>query len=145
MTELMTSTKKLKILIAEDDEVSEKLLEMIVQKFSEKIFTATTGFEAVEVCHNNLDLDLVLMDIKMQEMDGYEASRQIRKFNKNLIIVAQTAYALDGDRESAIEAGCNDYISKPISKDQLIKVMQKYFQKSYFNVRRSSNGKEKNF
>ena len=117
----------MKILIAEDDEVSEKLLEMIVEKFSKKIFVAKTGFEVLDVCHNNLDLDLVLMDIKMPEMDGYEASRQIRAFNKDLIIVAQTAYALEGDREKAMEAGCNDYISKPILKDQLLDVMSKYF------------------
>ena len=123
----MTQDKSLKILIAEDDEVSEKLLEMIVEKFSKKIYVAKTGFEVLDVCHNNLDLDLVLMDIKMPEMDGYEASRQIRLFNKDLIIVAQTAYALDGDREKAMEAGCNDYISKPILKDQLLEVMSKYF------------------
>jgi len=123
----MTQEKSLKILIAEDDEVSEKLLEMIVEKFSKKIFVAKTGFEVLDVCHNNLDLDLVLMDIKMPEMDGYEASRQIRAFNKDLIIVAQTAYALEGDREKAMEAGCNDYISKPILKDQLLDVMSKYF------------------
>jgi len=123
----MAPDKKLKILIAEDDEVSEKLLELIVQKYCEKIFIATTGVEALEVCHNNLDLDLVLMDIKMPEMDGYEASRQIREFNKDLIIIAQTAYALDGDREIAMESGCNDYISKPIRKDKLIEVINKYF------------------
>jgi signal transduction histidine kinase/CheY-like chemotaxis protein len=119
--------KQLKILIAEDDEESEMLLETVVEKYSKKVLKAKTGIEAVEACRNNLDIDLVLMDIKMPEMDGYEAARQIRQFNKDLVIVAQTAFALSGDREMALEAGCTDYISKPIRKDKLIEVIQKYY------------------
>ena len=69
------------------------------------------------------------MDIKLPEMDGYEATRKIREFNKDIVIIAQTAFALIGDREKAIEAGCNDYISKPISKDILIKLIKKYLVK----------------
>jgi len=79
----------------------------------------------VEVCLNNPDIDLVLMDIKLPTIDGYEATRQIRKFNKDVIIIAQTAYALEGDREKAIAAGCNDYISKPIKKDELLEKISK--------------------
>ena len=65
----------------------------------------------------------------MPDMDGYEAARQIRLFNKDVVIIAQTAFALTGDREKAIEAGCNDYISKPIKKDELMGLVQKYFNK----------------
>jgi CheY-like chemotaxis protein len=65
----------------------------------------------------------------MPEMGGYEATREIRQFNKNVIIIAQTAYALPGDREKALKAGCNDYISKPINKAELLSLMQKYFRK----------------
>jgi len=72
---------------------------------------------------------LVLMDIKMPIMDGYEATRQIRLFNKDVVIIAQTAFALTGDREKAIAAGCNDYISKPIKKNELMVLVQKYFKK----------------
>ena len=97
--------------------------------FSKEVLKARTGVEAVEACRNNPDIDLVLMDIQMPEMDGYEATRQIRQFNKEVIIIAQTAYALTGDREKAIEAGCNDYISKPIKKDELLALIQKYFNK----------------
>jgi len=68
-----------------------------------------------------------LMDIKMPVMDGYEATRQIRQFNKEVIIIAQTAYALIGDSEKAIEAGCNEYVSKPIDKIALIELIKKYF------------------
>jgi CheY-like chemotaxis protein len=119
----------LKILIAEDDEESEKLITIAVRKFGKEVLKATIGVEAIEACRNNPDIDLVLMDIKMPIMDGYEATRQIRQFNKEVVIIAQTAYALTGDREKAIEAGCNDYISKPIKRDELMGLVQKYFKK----------------
>jgi len=66
------------------------------------------------------------MDIKMPGMDGLEATKRIRKFNKKIPIIAQTAYALDGDREKTIEAGCNDYISKPVNRAELIRLVNKY-------------------
>ena len=65
----------------------------------------------------------------MPEMDGHEATRQIRKFNKDVIIIAQTAYALEGDKEKAIAAGCDDYISKPINVDELKHKINKYLNK----------------
>jgi CheY-like chemotaxis protein len=72
---------------------------------------------------------LVLMDIKMPFMDGTEATRQIRQFNKDVIIIAQTAYGFSDDREKAIEAGGNDYISKPINMTLLIGLILKHFNK----------------
>ena len=117
----------LKILIAEDDEVSEMLLQSTVKMFGKGIINARTGTEAVELCRQNPDIDLILMDIRMPEMGGYEATRQIRGFNKNVVIIAQTAYGLSGDREKAIEAGCDDYISKPINRTELLALIQKYF------------------
>jgi len=125
--------KKLKILIAEDDEVSEKLIERVIKKFSQKVFKAQTGFEAVDVCHKNPDIDLVLMDIKMPGMDGYEATRQIREFNRGVIIIAQTAFALIGDCEKAIKVGCNDYIAKPIGKLKLCDIIHKHFREQVHN------------
>ncbi len=119
--------KKLKILIAEDDETSIKLITIGVGKFSSEIIIAKTGNEAVETCRRNPDIDLVLMDIQMPEMDGYEAAWQIRKFNEKVIIVAQTAYALGGDREKALASGCTDYISKPFNRAVLLSIVQKYF------------------
>jgi CheY-like chemotaxis protein len=70
-----------------------------------------------------------MMDIRMPEMGGYEATRKIRQFNKDVVIIAQTAFAQIGDREKSIAAGCNDYISKPISHAQLLSLIQKYFRK----------------
>jgi len=119
--------RKLKILIAEDDEVSEMLVDIIVKLFGKEILKVRTGVEAVENCRENPDIDLILMDIQMPVLGGYESTRQIRKFNKEVIIIAQTAFGLTGDREKAIEAGCNDYISKPISKAELLALIQKYF------------------
>nr|NQU94170.1 PAS domain S-box protein [Bacteroidota bacterium] len=124
-----TLAKQLKILLAEDEETSNLLITIMLSKISCEILHAKTGNDAVELCRIHPDLDLVLMDIKMPEMDGYEATRQIRQFNKDLIIFAQTAYGQTGDRAKAIKAGCNDYISKPIKKDKLMALIQKYFNK----------------
>jgi len=117
----------LKILIAEDDETSEYLISLEVEKFASQILKAKTGVEAVDICRKNPGIDLVLMDIQMPVMDGYEATRQIRTFNKEVVIIGQTAFVLTGDRKNAIEAGCNDYISKPIKQEALYALIQKYF------------------
>jgi CheY-like chemotaxis protein len=79
------------------------------------------------MCKTHRDIDLVFMDIMMPKMNGYEATRQIRLFNNDVVIIAQTAYGLSGDREKAIEAGCNDYIAKPINREALLALTQKYF------------------
>jgi CheY-like chemotaxis protein len=122
-------TKNLKILIAEDDEASEQFITRAIRKYSSKILNANTGVEAIAACRNNADIDLILMDIRMPEMNGYEATRQIREFNKDVIIIAQTAYGLSGDRQKALNAGCNDHISKPINGEELMTLIQKYFNK----------------
>lgn len=119
--------ENLKILITEDDETSELLLKIGVRFISREVLTAKSGIEAVELCRSNPDIDLVLMDILLPDLNGFEATRQIRQFNKEIIIIAQTAFGLTGDREKAINAGCNDYISKPIDQNQLLKMIQKYF------------------
>jgi len=118
----------MKILIAEDDEISEMLLAINVKTICQEILKARTGIETIEVFHKNPDIDLVLMDIQMPDMDGFEATRQIRQFNKEVVIIAQTAYGLSCDRERALESGCNDYIAKPFSKYELLTLIQKYSQ-----------------
>ena len=127
LSEKNNKVRKLKILIAEDDEVSEMLIDSYIKMFGKEILKARTGIDTVEVCRNNPDIDLILMDIRMPEMGGYEATKQIRQFNSNVIIIAQTAYGLSGDKEKAIKAGCNDYISKPVSKNELLALIQKHF------------------
>ncbi|MDA3882079.1 MAG: ATP-binding protein [Bacteroidales bacterium] len=118
--------KNLKILIVEDDETSDILVSLMLKKMSREILNARNGLEAIELCSNNPDIDLILMDIKMPVMDGYEATRQIRQFNKDVIIIAQTAYGLTGDREKGIIAGCNAYLSKPIIKNELMSSIKQY-------------------
>jgi signal transduction histidine kinase len=125
----LSSINNLKILIVEDDEPSEEFISIIVQKFANKILKVKTGTEAMEACRNNPDIDLVLMDIQIPEMNGYEATSKIREFNKDVIIIAQTAFAMEGDKEKAIAVGCNDYISKPIKIEELEKLIVKYMKK----------------
>ncbi len=119
--------KKLKVLIVEDDETSVLLLMLILKKFSRETLVARTGVDAIENCRLNQDIDLVMMDIKMPVLDGYEAARQIREFNKDVVIIAQTAYGLSGDADKAIDAGCNDYIAKPLDSNTFSGLLQKYF------------------
>ncbi len=127
--QIIPKNSGLKVLIAEDDETSEMLISIELKKFSREILKVTTGKDAIEICRQHPDIDLVLMDIQMPGMNGYEATRKIREFNKDLVIIAQTAFAMTGDREKAIEAGCNDYISKPIRKNELLSLIQTYFKK----------------
>lgn len=119
--------KNLKILVTEDDKISRMLILKVLEPFGQNIMTAQTGVEAVEICRNNPDIDLILMDIQMPQMNGYEATKEIRKFNKEVIILAQTAFALEGDKAKTIEAGCSGYISKPIKKEELSHLLQHFF------------------
>jgi len=82
--------------------------------------------EAVRLCKENPDIDFVLMDIKLPELNGYDATKRIREFNKDIVIIAQTSYAFPDDREKAITAGCNDYISKPYSQNDLLELLKKW-------------------
>jgi len=118
---------KLKILIVEDDEISGMLLKLMVKDFGKTVLRARNGIEAVDLCNNNPDVDLILMDIQMPELNGDEATRLIRQFNKEVIIIAQTGLVLPADKENVIEAGCNDYLSKPVDKKKLLAFIQKYF------------------
>ena len=118
--------RKLKILFVEDDKISELFLTKIVSNISNEILYAASGIEAVKICLNNPDIDLVLMGIKLPDINGCEATRQVRQFNQKVVIIAQTADVLSGDREKALEAGSNDYISKPIKQKELFHLIQKH-------------------
>lgn len=122
----MNQTKKLKILIVGDDDISEMLISIAVTTYKREVLKVRTGVEAVEVCLNNPDIDLVLMVIQLPIMDGYEAIKQIRQFNKDVIIFAEPAFGLKGNRNRAIEAGCNEYIAKPLNFSLFKELIQKY-------------------
>ncbi|EIA07216.1 PAS domain-containing hybrid sensor histidine kinase/response regulator [Flavobacterium frigoris] len=115
-----TETQKLKILVAEDDSISLKFISKILKIFGENLLIARNGFEAVNLCKKNPDIDIVLMDIQMPVMNGYEAIKKIREFNEEVIIITQSAFVFTDEAEKAIEVGGNGYISKPINKNQLI-------------------------
>ena len=118
------AAQNLNILIVEDDDNSTKLLLAYVKNYCKNILVAKNGEEALQTCKNNPDIDLIFMDIELPVMDGYEATRKIREFNKNVIIIAETAYALPGDKEKALVAGCNAYYAKPLSKNDLVAVIK---------------------
>lgn len=118
---------KLNILIVEDDEPSAILLSTVLNQYSKKIDVVNSGVQAVEACRKDSSIDLVLMDIQLPVMNGYEATRKIREFNSNVIIIGQTAFGFSDDRIEAIKAGCNNYISKPVIKDQLLAMIFSYF------------------
>jgi PAS domain S-box-containing protein len=112
--------QKLKILVAEDDSISLKFISKILKIFGENLLIARNGFEAVNLCKNNPDIDIILMDIQMPVMNGYEAIKKIREFNEEVIIITQSAFVFTDEAEKAIKVGGNGYISKPIDKNQLI-------------------------
>lgn len=126
MNNVNESKEPILILVAEDDEFSYLFLQTALEKENVKVIRAKTGEEAIEIFQNNPGIKLILMDFKMPGMGGYEATRQIRAMNPDIPIIAQTAYALSGDRQKAIDAGCNAYISKPIRKDVLMQTIQQF-------------------
>ena len=119
--------EKLKILIAEDDKPSENVLAAFVKKFSKETLRVRTGLGAVEACRNHPDIDMVLMDIAMPGMDGYEATHIIRQFNPHLVIVAQSANSVKYSRGQALEMGCNDFVTKPFDQQSLDELIKFYF------------------
>ena len=115
------------MIVVEDEVIIAEDLMFRLNKLGYRILPlATTGKEAIEICKQNQNIDLILMDIKMPVMNGYEATKLIKEFRPDLPIVAQTAYTTTKDKEKAFSAGCNDFISKPISKETLNEIMNKY-------------------
>ncbi len=103
------------ILIAEDEEINFLFIETLIIPTGAKVIHAWNGRQAIEFV-KEMKVDLILMDIKMPIMDGFEATREIKKTHPSLPIIAQTAYALGDDRIHCFEAGCDEYLSKPIRK-----------------------------
>ena len=120
-----TQLHKLTMLIAEDDDTSFLYLESALEGVAKKITRATNGKEVVELAKNNTDIDVILMDVKMPFLNGFEATKAIRKYNKTVYIIAQTAYVQEHFKQEAVAAGCNSYIAKPIDQDELLKLLAK--------------------
>lgn len=118
--------KEITLLIAEDDDIGFYYLERILKNKGYQIIRAKNGQEAVDLCANNPAINLVLMDIQMPVVNGYDATREILKIRPKLPIIAQTAYAFSEDREKVFESGCVDYLAKPISKQALLEKINRH-------------------
>jgi signal transduction histidine kinase len=114
------------ILVAEDVATNYLLVKKSLRKTEVDLIWAKNGQEAVDECKKDQQIDLVLMDIRMPLMNGMEATKQIKAIRGDLPIIAQTAYAMDGDRNRSLEAGCDDYISKPIDLKSFVELISKY-------------------
>jgi PAS domain S-box-containing protein len=123
--------KTINILIAEDEEVNFLFLEVILDRFDSynvNIQHVINGEEAVERCLNDYTIDLVLMDIKMPVMNGYEATKKIKAIKPDLPIIAQTAYSTASEKDLALKCGCDDFISKPINKKEFLQLIIKHIE-----------------
>jgi CheY-like chemotaxis protein len=114
------------ILVVEDDMASCELFKSFLASKGINAILAENGNEAIEIVKDNPDIDLVLMDIKLPELDGSSAMIEIKKIRKNLPIIAETAYALKGDKMKFLSLGFDDYIPKPIKPDRLYEIISKY-------------------
>lgn len=115
-----------KILVVEDDDSSYHLIKEILRSFKINLHLAANSKEALEYVKTNPDTSLILMDIKLPEVDGYITSKMIKEINPDIPIIAQTAFAMSGDREKAMEAGCCEYITKPLNSKKLQELVRGY-------------------
>jgi len=116
------------VLIAEDVDDNFLCLKTLLRKTKIKVLWAKDGREAIEMCQENDKIDIVLMDIRMPFIDGYEATRKIKVFRPELPVIAQTAYALNSDYQKVFDSGCDEYITKPILGKILFQKMKKFLE-----------------
>jgi CheY-like chemotaxis protein len=121
-----TVTGKPLVLLAEDEESNYLYMEVVLKKAGCDYLLAKNGVDAVAFCKQHPDITLVLMDIKMPVMNGLEATKLIREFRPELPIIATTAYAQTGDEQRFLSAGCDGYLAKPIQKEKILALLQKY-------------------
>lgn len=121
--------KKLNVLIVDDNLMGNMLLTLYLKNVSNKVFSAHTGIEAIEMFNENPDIDLILMDIQMPEMNGDVATKIIRETNKDVIIFAESAHLYNNEKKIMSDAGCNEYMLKPIDRYELMNLLNKYFEK----------------
>lgn len=127
-TEDRNIKRQLNILIVEDDSISRSYLETVLAGQNVRLYSAISGTEAIDIMKKHSEIDLILMDIKLPGMDGYETTRTIRGFNPQVKIIAQSAYAFKTDHNKALAAGCDDYIPKPVNAELLLeKIMALQF------------------
>jgi CheY-like chemotaxis protein len=114
------------LLIAEDEKINYLFLKALFDKTGAEILWARDGQEAIDMCKAKDHIDIVLMDLKMPGVDGNEATRQIKAYNPQIIIIAQTSFSYRNDRILALEAGCDTFLSKPVKPDNLLATVEKF-------------------
>jgi CheY-like chemotaxis protein len=122
--------ENVKIMVVEDLEVNQLMIRDMLLPYNVNIIQALNGKECLEKFYENNDIELILMDLDLPIMDGYEATKFLRKIDNVIPIIAQTAYSQKENRERAKKIGFNDFITKPINKKELLLLIQKYLQKS---------------
>lgn len=125
-TEKKVSAKKKKILVVEDERINYLYISRILDTENFEVIPAFTGEKAIEIVKNDKDIDLVLMDIKLPDLSGIEVTKTIKQIRPALPVIAQSAYAFTNEREKMMEAGCDDYISKPFLKQDFLKIINKF-------------------
>lgn len=114
------------ILVVEDVDTNYFYISSLLEKMNARVIRAANGRRAVEMCKTDSSINLVLMDIELPVLNGYEATREIKKLRPGLPVIAQTAFAMAGERERSEEAGCDEYLAKPIRKDDLLETISKF-------------------
>lgn len=114
------------VLIVEDIESNHLLIDKSLSKAGIQTLWASDGATAVALCKDFNNIDLVLMDLRLPKMDGYEATRLIRNDRPNLPIIAQTAYVMPYEKAKVLDAGCNDLITKPYRSSEIVAIVKKY-------------------
>jgi len=130
----ISTNRKQTILIAEDDEINFYYFKVLLTHDLIEIIHATNGIEAVDLCRKHPEIELVLMDLKMVEMDGFEATRQIKSFRSNLPVIAITAYSESDDKRKALQSGCDEFLTKPIKKEFLLKKLEDFGLISHLSI-----------
>ena len=119
------------ILVAEDEEINFLFIETLLEPTGARVMHAWNGQQTIDAIKENKNIDLILMDIKMPIVDGYQATRDIKKMKPGLPIISQTAYALSDDKILSFESGWHDYINKKKKKNKLYSLLNKHFSNNH--------------
>ncbi|HOS83328.1 MAG TPA: response regulator [Bacteroidales bacterium] len=125
---IVNINKRISVLVAEDDDTNYFFIYSILSRANVELYRAVNGREAIEICRDHPEIQLVFMDIKMPEVDGIEATIAIKAMRPSLTIIAQTAYVMQEDKEKALQAGCDGILPKPIKKADMLAYLDKYWE-----------------
>jgi len=115
-----------RVLVVEDHKYNQLVIQKMIESIGLPVITASNGKEAIGIFSKSPDISLVFMDIKLPEMDGIQVMNEIRKIKPETVVIAETAYAMPGDREKLLEAGFDDYLAKPFTIEDIKQIFRKY-------------------